>query len=190
MCAVTKASSAPICTRRSPSLRAGSSWSSGKAGSGARASGRAAARPVRSKKFGPNPKVTVSLAEALPSSAPVSAAREPGGSSSGGHGRAPGQVLGGGRPAQEQRGGASSVGTGAEVEGGHPDVLLAGRQDSRLVGSLEGDDGGRGCPAVAAERRGGDGRAAGQGRETASGEQGPPGDPSAGRRDRAAGQRR
>lgn len=100
-------------------------------------------------------------------------------------GLAPSQVLRGGAPAQEQRGGAPPVGTGTEVERGHPHVLLAWRQDPRLVWSVEGDDSGSGCPAVAAEPRSGDGPAACQGRETSSGEEGPPGDPSAGRRGRA-----
>ncbi len=55
----TRPSSAPIWTHRSPLLRWASSRSEEKSGSGSRAVGRRAVRPVRSKKEWPKPKVTV-----------------------------------------------------------------------------------------------------------------------------------
>lgn len=55
----TSASSAPICTHRSPLLRRGSKASEENAGSGSSAAGRRSSSPVRLKKLCPKPKVTV-----------------------------------------------------------------------------------------------------------------------------------
>ncbi len=55
----TNASLAPICTHRSPLLRALSRWSEEKSGSGSREAGRCFSSPVREKKELPNPKVIV-----------------------------------------------------------------------------------------------------------------------------------
>lgn len=69
----TRASSAPICTHRSPLERLASSRSEEKSGSGSSSAGRCATRPVRSKKVRPKPKVTVSEDGPASSATPVSA---------------------------------------------------------------------------------------------------------------------
>ncbi|CAM5696965.1 hypothetical protein SFUMM280S_11446 [Streptomyces fumanus] len=74
----TSASSAPICTHRSPLLRALSRRSEEKSGSGSRATGRCFSSPVRAKKLWPNPKVTVS--EDGPASRATSVSPAPAGS--------------------------------------------------------------------------------------------------------------
>ncbi|CAM5522157.1 hypothetical protein STENM36S_01667 [Streptomyces tendae] len=74
----TRASSAPICTHRSPLLRFLSRWSEEKSGSGSSATGRCFSSPVRPKKLWPKPKVTVS--EEGPVSRATSVSRVPAGS--------------------------------------------------------------------------------------------------------------
>lgn len=68
----TRASSAPICTHRSPLLRRASSRSEENSGSGSSAAGRCFSSPVRAKKLCPNPKVTVRAEGPASSAIPVS----------------------------------------------------------------------------------------------------------------------